>query len=552
MDDKGLREQPTDEIARLSHRIEELEALEAKSRQTEKALRESERRYRKLIENITDTIFTVDADWNFTFISPKFERITGHRVQDLIWHPFFEILAPECIAAARERLMKTAPEEANLPYETDFLHKDGSRIHIELCIMPILDGNGHPTGVTLAAVRDLTGHKQILEETVKTQKLESIGVLAGGIAHDFNNVLTGILGNISLAKVYLESESATDKAIGRLIEAEEASIQAKSLTQRILTFARGGAPIKKAIHIGGLIRNSASLALSGSNVKCEFLIPDDLWQVEADEGQINQVISNIIINAVQAMPEGGIVRAIAENLNVSSKQSLPVKAGPYVKISIQDHGVGIPKENLPKIFDPYFTTKQKRSGLGLATAFSIIKRHEGHITAESQMGVGTTLHVYLPASPEKTAEKKDAKKEAKLEAKPVIMEQPVTGKGKVLIMDDEELIRDLLSEMLTNIGYEVALAISGTETIGIYKEAKQSGKPFDAVIIDLTIPGGMGGKETIQRLREIDPDVKAIVSSGYSNDPIMAEFERYGFKGVIAKPYKIHELSDVLHKVITE
>jgi len=377
------------------------------------------------------------------------------------------------------------------------------------------------------------------EERLKIAKLESVGVLAGGIAHDFNNILTGIMGNISLARRGLESGEIA-KASNRLVEAEKASLRAKDLTQQLLTFSSGGTPIKITTSIIGILEDSISLALRGSDVRCELSLPDDVWPVEADEGQIGQVISNLVLNADQAMPEGGTLNIGVRNTIIGKRTTLPLARGNYVQITIEDHGVGIPEEHLLRIFDPYFTTKQKGSGLGLSTVHSIIKKHGGHITIESKLGVGTTLQVYLPASMEPIPAVEE-----------VAAEACVAGAGRVLVMDDEEVVRDLLRSELTGIGYEVELASVGAETIKKYANAKETGQPFAAVILDLTVPGGMGGKETIKKLLEIDPDVKAIVSSGYSTDPIMTDFVKYGFKGVVVKPYRTSELEQVLHKVIT-
>jgi signal transduction histidine kinase len=384
---------------------------------------------------------------------------------------------------------------------------------------------------------ELTERKRMEEELLRVQKLESIGVLAGGIAHDFNNLLTAILGNISLTKMYANPE---DKGYKRLTEAEKACLRARGLTQQLLTFSKGGAPIKKVAFIRGLIRDSASFALIGSNVRCEFSISGDLWPVEVDEGQISQVINNMVINADQAMLEEGVIRVRAENVNVGLRNGLPLKEGRYVKITIEDNGIGIPEEHLVKIFDPYFTTKQKGNGLGLATAYSIIKGHNGYIEVESEVGVGTKFYVYLPASQKEILAKREIK------------ERPVIGRGRILVMDDEEIVRGLTGDVLGYLGYEVEFARDGREAIEKYIRARESKRPFDVVIMDLTIPGGMGGKEAIKRLIEIDPEVKAIVSSGYSNDPVMAEYTKYGFREVITKPYKIEELSKILAKVINE
>lgn len=543
MEDAGkTKEQLIDELAELRQRIAELGASEVEHERHERAersLRERERRYRILVENITEAIFTLDEDWNFTFLSPGFGEIIGYHIQDLMWYPFVEILAPEYSETILDRF------GTNAPYEVEFVHRNGRKIPVELSLIPILNDEEQPTGVILGAVRDLSKRKQAMGELLLAQKLESVGLLAGGIAHDFNNVLTVILGNISLARIYTEAEEAANKVLEKLTVAEEASSQARILTQRLLTFARGGAPIKEVTFIEELLRASSSFALSGSNVRCEFSIPEELWPVEIDEGQIRQVISNIVINADQAIPEGGIVKVRAENVAVGVAHGLPLQSGAYVRVSIEDQGTGISQEDLQKIFDPYFTTKEGSSGLGLASSYSIVKKHNGHITAESQLGAGTVFHIYLPASPE------EALAEEAEEEEEEVKEETAMGKGSILVMDDDASIRDLVDEVLSNHGYRVTTAANGVEAIKLYQEARATEHAYDAVILDLTIPGGWGGKETIRKLMEIDSEVKAIVSSGYSKDLIMSDFRDYGFKGVIAKPYEIEELSNVLHKVLT-
>ncbi len=279
--------------------------------------------------------------------------------------------------------------------------------------------------------------------------------------------------------------------------------------------------------------------MRGSNVRPEFSLPDDLRAVEADEAQINQVISNIIINADQAMPQGGIVKVEAKNLVISRRRTLPLPRGNYVEITIRDYGVGIAKEHLDRIFEPFFTTKQKGSGLGLATSYSIINKHSGHITVESKLGAGTTVHVYLPASMETAPIREEG-----------IEETALVSKGRILVMDDEETIREFLYAELTEVGYDVQLTNDGSEAIEQYGEAKKAGQPFDAVILDLTIPGGMGGKETIKKLLELDPDIKAIASSGYATDPIMSEYKEYGFSAVVTKPYSAEQIEKTLQGLL--
>ncbi|MFC1965885.1 ATP-binding protein [Chloroflexota bacterium] len=416
------------------------------------------------------------------------------------------------------------------------ISRDGTEWVIADSGAPIHDEVGNLFGVILV-FRDISEIRKLEEELQKIDKLESVGTLAGGIAHDFNNILTGIMGNIGLAKRHIESGS---KAEERLIEAEKASYRARDLTQQLLTFARGGAPIKKIASIKELVEDSTLFALRGSNVRPQFSLPDDLWPVEVDEGQINQAITNIVINADEAMPEGGDLHIGVKNTVIKRRGAIPLTRGDYVQITFKDNGVGVSKDILDKIFNPYFTTKQKGSGLGLATTYSIIRNHEGHITVESTPTTGTTFYVYLPA----------IQKPLPPEEKEALEETRVTDTGRILVMDDEEIIREMLSKMLSSAGYEVEVTEDGAEAIEHYIKAKGSGKPFDAVILDLTIPGGMGGKVTMERLLEIDPNVKAIVSSGYSTNPIMSEYKKYGFSGIATKPYRVEELEKTLRSIL--
>ncbi|MDH5185495.1 MAG: PAS domain S-box protein [candidate division WOR-3 bacterium] len=379
------------------------------------------------------------------------------------------------------------------------------------------------------------------EQFYQAQKMESIGILAGGIAHDFNNLLATIMGNISLAKMMTKPE---EKIFQILTRAENVSLRAKDLTQQLLTFSKGGAPMKNVTLVSKILKEAANIALRGSKVSCEFSVTDEIWPVEVDEGQLIQGINNMIINADQAMPKGGKIKVWAENIKINEKSSLPLEAGNYVKIAIQDRGVGIPEENLSKIFDPFYSTKPRGTGLGLTTVYSIIKKHNGHIAVESEIGVGSTFYIYLPAANTGISVKRDVsqKSEAQLIVK---------SKGKILIMDDEKSVLETVAAILTHFGFATECAKDGLETISLYQKAKESGQPFDVVIMDLTIKGGMGGKEAIKELLKIDPRVKAIVSSGYFNDPIMADFRKYGFSGVVAKPYKAEDIIKTLNQVLS-
>ncbi len=376
------------------------------------------------------------------------------------------------------------------------------------------------------------------QERLRMAKMESIGMLAGGIAHDFNNLLTGIMGNIGLVKTYI---SNSDPTFMMLDEAEKAAVRARDLTQQLLTFAKGGKPVKKLINTAEIIKESAEFALRGSKIKLIISFPENLWQIEADEGQIHQMINNLVINADEAMPMGGTLTITAENMVLKKSDALPLKSGNYIRIDIKDTGIGISPGHIQRIFEPYFTTKQKGSGLGLTTAYSIVKNHGGIILAESHQNEGSTFRVYLPAT-----------KKALKGAKKSMADEPGQAGGKVLIMDDEEIIRKMLKNMLSMAGYTVELSADGAEALDKYKQAKEARDPFNAVIMDLTIPGGMGGKETMKKLLEIDPKATVIVSSGYATDPIMSDYKKYGFKAVIAKPYSVRQLRELLSSLLTK
>jgi signal transduction histidine kinase/CheY-like chemotaxis protein len=382
---------------------------------------------------------------------------------------------------------------------------------------------------------NITEKLKLEEEIMKSQKLESLGILAGGLAHDFNNLLTGILGNISLAKMY---STPDEKLFKRLTEAEKASFRAKDLTFQLMTFSKGGAPIKKTIDLKKTLRETTEFTLSGSKSKALIDISEDLWTVDCDEGQISQVISNLVINADQAMPDGGIINIKAQNVDFKDDSgNLIINQGRYVYISVEDNGDGIKSENLSKIFDPFFTTKPKGKGLGLTSVYSIIKRHNGYIDVDSETGTGTIFNIYLPAS----SGRQDIPIESTSDLK--------KGYGKILLMDDEEMIRDLGLNLLAEMGYEVDTSNDGLEAINKYKESLLNEK-YRAVILDLTVPGGVGGTEAAKQIFDMDKEAKILVSSGYSNDPVMSNYRAYGFSGIIPKPYRTEELNSILDNVL--
>ena len=386
-----------------------------------------------------------------------------------------------------------------------------------------------------ALLEQIAERQRMEEELLKARKIKSVGVLAAGIAHDFNNLLAGILGYVSLAKVVAQTDATM---VAYLTEAEQACQRATALTQQLLTFAKGGAPVRYTVSIVELLKECVGFVLRGANVRGDIQIAADLWPVDVDAGQINQVIHNVVLNAMQAMPDGGTVQVRAENVVLAAGVPFTLPEGHYVKITVQDPGCGIPKEVLSNIFDPYFTTKAEGSGLGLTTAYAIVIKHEGYITIASEVDVGTTVVIYLPASQKATV------------SAPTHPSIPLSGSGRILVVDDEEMVRNLLRQLLERLGYTVECVEDGTEAVGAYQRAQAAGQPFAVVILDYAIPGGMGGLETLTRLRVIDPQVTALISSGYANNPVMADWAHYGFSGVVAKPYTIAQLQEALHNVL--
>ncbi len=486
-------------------------------------------------------MITTDINGLVVLVNKSAERITGWKQSEAEKQPLQTILP---LFDIREKTPLATPAERVIhhPEMPDLLHRvllktaGGTERVLEESASVIRDQKSAIIGVVVV-FRDITDRQKFETEMQRTQKLESLGLLAGGIAHDFNNILTAIFGNIILAKMEVDHDSS---GYHRLVEAEKSMIRAKELTQQLLTFAKGGAPVKETADISGLITDSTQFMMSGSPSRCEFDIAPDLWPTDVDKGQISQVINNLVINANHAMPNGGILHVSAENVHLTEVSSLPLPPGRYVKIMIRDEGTGISKENLARIFDPYYTTKKTGSGLGLSSALSIIRKHNGYIDVESELGVGTTFSLYLPAS------------DKPVEQAPIAEASHTMGSGYVLVMDDEEAIRDVSSRLLEHMGYRVEVAGSGEDAIELYRMALEDGDPLDVVIMDLTIPGGMGGKEAIAKLKEIDPEVRVIVSSGYSNDPIMANYHEYGFVGVLTKPYSGKEMAAAIERALQD
>ena len=496
------------------------------------------------LRSIGDGVITTDLKGNVLMLNRVAETLCDWPLEEAVGQPLEEVYhvvdftTRKRIENPVQRVINTG-KAVNITPGAVLIARDGWERFIADSAAPILDQKGNLFGVVLV-FRDISEKRLLESEIGKLEKLRAIGQLAGGIAHDFNNLLTAILGNISLARLALAKltaikDSPVDEKLNR---AESAVMKAKGLTRQLLTFAKGGAPQKKIIALDTLLREAAEFTLRGSNSLIRFALASELWSVLADSDQISQVVNNLILNADQAMPDGGAITVTAANVQVEENDALPLEPGRYVRVTFGDQGCGIPADHLPFVFDPYFTTKKTGSGLGLSTVYSIIRRHGGIITATSKEGEGTTFTFFLPAAGEMLSEKQETLREL------------LKGAGRVLVMDDDEAIREVARLMLTELGYTPTLTVNGQEAVAAYADALREGKPFACVILDLTIPGGMGGRDTVAKLAAMDGRVKAIVSSGYASDPVVANFRDYGFCAAVNKPYRLDELSQVLHRVL--
>ena len=509
-------------------------------KRAEEVLISKEQFIRNILDTVDEGFIVVDRDLRILTANKAYCSQVGEPCDSVIGRHCYKISHRSdqpCYEMGEECAVRQVFHTGE-PHVTLHKHSDakGSILYVETKAFPIKDSTGIVTSV-IETVNNITERHLLEEEQLKTQKLEAIGLLAGGIAHDFNNLLQGVFGYISMAKRIHDQKQ---KSIEMLEQAEKALHMSVNLTSQLLTFSKGGKPLTKRIVLRPVIENSVKFALSGSGVDYRIKVDKELWTVEADEGQLGQVIQNLVLNAEQAMPMSGTITIEAKNVS-SHQKGLPklLKQGNYVEISIMDSGIGIPEQYLPKIFDPYFTTKDKGSGLGLATSYSVIKNHGGSIRVKSKLGEGTTFFVYLPAV-----------ESVKTPAVPVSEDVTALRKGRILLMDDEDIVKDIAGIMIRSLGHEVEMAEDGAETIAKFRESMKTDRQFDIVILDLTIRGGMGGEETIKELLQIDPDLKAIVSSGYTESSAISEYMTIGFKACLTKPYDIDSLNATLNSLL--
>ena len=548
-------------VKKLEKKMLDLELEIAERKQADEALRESEERFRTVADFTHDCEYWIAPDGRVLYVSPSCERITGYGPEEFVNDPelFVKIVHPDDHSIVVDHIREEQSLKRLPSMDFRITTRSGEERWISHVCQAVYGADGTYLG-RRGSNRDISKRKKMEEELLKVKKLESLGVLAGGIAHDFNNMLTAVLGNISLAQMTAETYD-TEETVKLLTGAEKAAMRARDLTARLITFSEGAEPFKEEVSIGEFVKDSVTSALSGTGISCELNIPADVWPVRIDKSQMKQAMHNIVTNSIEAMPGQGLVKVYCRNIDISEKDGLTLKHEKHVKISLKDQGSGIAKENLSKVFDPYFSTKergtQKGMGLGLATSHSIIKKLGGLITIESQLGSGTNIHIYIPAVTAKRPSERDPALHGAGEEPSAKRDQAEREKvdeqysiQRILVMDDEEMLRDVSSAMLTKLGYEAEVAIDGVEAIEIYQKAKESDQPFDLVILDLTNNYGMGGVEAIEKLLEIDTEVRAIVATGYSFDPIVSNFRQYGFCGAITKPFSMGDLGKAVQEAL--
>ncbi|HVR37338.1 MAG TPA: ATP-binding protein [Methylomirabilota bacterium] len=516
------------------HQIE----LEMQNKELEKARDELEAgmvRYSNLFDFAPVGYVTLDGQGTIREANLTAASLLAIERSRLVTQPLSNRVAATDRPAFDEFLQRVFASDAKEFCEINLLSEGNPPVAVRM--EAVLAASGREC---LAAMTDITGRKRAEEDRLILSKLQSTGILAGGIAHDFNNLLTVILLNLELAGMLIPPGERLAEILAR---AKQATLASRGLTQQLITFSSGGSANRRVISLSGVIRESARAALGASRVECDFALAGDLWPAEVDEGQIAQVIRNLVLNAREAMPDGGKVSVRAENVVGGLGENPPLPPGDHVRVTIGDEGIGIGREVQSKIFDPYFSTKQrgvqKGMGLGLTICHSIIQSHGGSISVASELGAGTVIQFHLPAS--RNLPEREQSSGPALPGKP----------GRILVMDDEEAVRGAVGMLIERMGHEVELVADGREALDSYRRAKNQGNSFDVVLMDLTVRGGMGGQEAMQALLEMDPDAKAIVMSGYADNPVVLDPERHGFKGVLAKPFNIVELKKVIDRVMS-
>ena len=497
------------------------------------------------LRSIREACITTDNDGRIAMLNPVAEKLTGWPQAEAADQPLSEVLQLASLRGNRPAdVLRLAEKNAPGDFQWNLTSRDGTQRRVEMSIAPIRARRNVKLG-TVLVLRDVTERQFIEEERQKAEKLESIGLAAGGIAHDFNNLLTAVIGNLSLSLQGSDGGGVRD----RIEASKNAALRAQDLARQLLTFSKGGAPVKRTASLRQLVLDTVGFSLSGTNSRPVFELPEDLWSADVDAGQISQVIGNLAVNAVQAMAQGGTLYVRGENIEVGEHNAPPtLHPGRHVLITVRDEGPGIPEEVQKKIFDPYFTTKPTGNGLGLATSYTIIKNHDGFIGVESEPGKGAAFRIYLPASSDTESQTPEAPPEPEVK-RPA---KPPKAAARVLVLDDEEIICELICYTLHALGHTVIPAQDGQTALRFYREALERGQPFDLAIMDLTIPGGMGGREALEELKKMDPAVKAIVSSGYAMDPIMTRCRDFGFCAAIPKPFDIANLEEVVQQALSE
>ncbi|NIM14122.1 MAG: PAS domain S-box protein [Candidatus Aminicenantes bacterium] len=505
------------------------------------------------LRSLADGVIAADKKGIVRIINWVAGQMTGWGQEEAVGKPLADVLklnnktTPEAMIDLGQKVIKKG-ECINSTDTEDWVlaarEGNGSEIPIEYSCAPIF--KDEEVMGTVWVIRDVTEKKEMEEEAIRVQNLEALGVLAAGIAHQYNNILTSTLGYISLAQ---KAAKGDKKLLNRLNKVEQAGLRVKEISARLLTFSKGGEPRKEKGSIVNTLELAAKAVLKYSHINTKWSIANDLYLALFDPDQVGIALKNILKNAVEAMPNGGEIEIKGENIEIPDFKFISIKPGSYVKISIMDQGTGIAQEYQSKVFSPYFSTREDAEGMGLTTAYSIVLRHGGWIRFKSTEGKGSLVTFLLPASVSKTVDRKPKIKPGTSRTRTLSIEPSAAIKGKVLVMDDEEFIRDVAGDLLQTLNYDIEFAETGEEAIRLYREAIEVGELFHAVILDLVVPNGMGGKECIRELREIDPNVKAIVSSGYSNDPVMANYRDFGFQGVLPKPYQLQKLSEALEKL---